>query len=266
MRFKLTLEVRKNAFGNLLPINYQYEQSAVIYRILSYANLDFSTWLHDNGFPTTTNSRFKLFTYSPLKIGYFKQIGDRLAVLSDTVEWQLSFLPEISTDAFIKGIFSNQTFEIGDTRSVVQFQVRSIEVLPPPVYKETMEFQSMSPIFIKLKHEDNRAEYLSPDDPRAESLIFGGLKSRYEAVTGKRYIGPDHFAFEVLSSPRSKLVVIKKGTPEESRIRAWRCDFRLTASQELMHIAYESGIGNENSQGFGCLRIKEIPKSITIER
>jgi CRISPR-associated endoribonuclease Cas6 len=36
MRFKLTLTVRKQTFGNVLPINYQYEQSAVIYRILLY--------------------------------------------------------------------------------------------------------------------------------------------------------------------------------------------------------------------------------------
>ena len=35
MRFKLTLEVNKKAFGNRLPINYQYEQSCVIYKILA---------------------------------------------------------------------------------------------------------------------------------------------------------------------------------------------------------------------------------------
>ena len=50
MRIKLTLEVNNRAFGNILPINYQYEQSAVIYRILSRANEEYATWLHDNGF------------------------------------------------------------------------------------------------------------------------------------------------------------------------------------------------------------------------
>lgn len=38
MRFRLVLEVNRRAFGNLLPINYQYEQSAAIYRILSEAD------------------------------------------------------------------------------------------------------------------------------------------------------------------------------------------------------------------------------------
>lgn len=50
MRFKLTLEVNKYAFGNILPINYQYEASAAVYRILSRASEDYAAWLHDNGF------------------------------------------------------------------------------------------------------------------------------------------------------------------------------------------------------------------------
>ena len=49
MRFKLILEVNRKAFGNILPINYQYEQSAAIYKILSRADKDYSTWLHNNG-------------------------------------------------------------------------------------------------------------------------------------------------------------------------------------------------------------------------
>ena len=48
MRFELRLEVNKQAFGNVLPINYQYEQSAVIYRILSRASEEYAAWLHEN--------------------------------------------------------------------------------------------------------------------------------------------------------------------------------------------------------------------------
>ena len=39
MRFKLILEVNKKAYGNIIPINYQYEQSAAIYKILSYGDI-----------------------------------------------------------------------------------------------------------------------------------------------------------------------------------------------------------------------------------
>lgn len=61
MRFKLQLEVNKNVFGNRLPINYQYEQSAVIYRILARADKDYATWLHENVFVWKTGKHLSFF-------------------------------------------------------------------------------------------------------------------------------------------------------------------------------------------------------------
>lgn len=37
MKFKITLKIDRK-YGDLLPFNYQYEQSAVIYRILAQAD------------------------------------------------------------------------------------------------------------------------------------------------------------------------------------------------------------------------------------
>ena len=42
MKFKITLKVDRN-YGDLLPFNYQYEQSAVIYRILAQADTQYSS-------------------------------------------------------------------------------------------------------------------------------------------------------------------------------------------------------------------------------
>lgn len=50
MKFKLKLAVEKQVFGNILPINYQYELSAVIYRILSSGDKEYTHWLYNNGF------------------------------------------------------------------------------------------------------------------------------------------------------------------------------------------------------------------------
>ena len=64
MRFRLILTVDRRSFDDLLPINYQYEQSAVIYRILSKASEEYADWLHHNGFQLESGRRFKLFTFS----------------------------------------------------------------------------------------------------------------------------------------------------------------------------------------------------------
>ena len=49
MRFKLTLQVQPHALGRELPLNYSYECSAAIYRILSRSDENYSLWLHENG-------------------------------------------------------------------------------------------------------------------------------------------------------------------------------------------------------------------------
>lgn len=46
MRFKLTLKINREKYGDILPLSYQYEASSAIYRILSKADKEYSTWLH----------------------------------------------------------------------------------------------------------------------------------------------------------------------------------------------------------------------------
>ena len=259
MRFRLILNI-KRAFGNTLPINYQYEQSAVIYKILSQASKEYSSWLHENGFIFDDGKQykqFKLFCFSRLKIEKRQILAreQRIKILSDTVEWQISFLPEKSTEKFIQGLFSNQTFEIGDKISAVQFHVCNVEVLPPPEYKEEMEFSTMSPICLRCREENGSTKYLSPSDERAADAILAGLLSRYEAFYGKAFNQTDNFKFSVLDEPKSVLVTLKANTPKETKVRGYMCHFRIKAPQELMKILYEGGVGQETSQGFGCIKI-----------
>ena len=64
MEFKITLNINR-IHGDLLPFNYQYEQSAVIYRILAQADTQYASWLHENGYQLNGSKKFKLFCYSP---------------------------------------------------------------------------------------------------------------------------------------------------------------------------------------------------------
>lgn len=260
MRFRLVLDVNRCAFGDRLPINYQYEQSAAIYRILSSADEFYAEWLHDNGFRLESGKTFKLFTYSRFKIDEYRVLRskERLQTLSDTVEWQISFLPEKSTENFIQGLFQDKVFEIGDAKSVVQFIVRSVEVMPEPDYSGKMVFATMSPICLKFHRSDGRTDYLSPLDVRAPFLLFNGLFDKYKLFYGKDcpYAMPE-CRLKVLDEPKSVLVKIKAGMPEETRIRGFMCKLEMEAPIELMRLMYEGGVGVLNSQGFGCLRIVE---------
>lgn len=258
MRFGLTLEVNKSAFGNFLPLNYQYEQSALIYRILSNADIAYSSWLHDNGFRLVNGKTFKFFTYSRFMVEKYRIHPkiERLEILSDAVNWEIGFLPEKSTRNFISGIFRNQVFEIGDSFSSVQFIVSSVETFPEPEYSEEMTFVTLSPICLKIMHQNRKTDYISPDDVRAPRILFGGLFDKYKLFYGKNC----PYSFEdcslmVLNKPKSVLTRLKTDTPAETRVRGYMCMLRVSAPKPLMYLMYEGGAGSQNSQGFGCLRI-----------
>jgi len=256
MRFKLTLEVNKHKFGSAIPLNYQYEQSAVIYKILSEANNEYTKWLHDNGY-FRDRKQFKLFTYSRLQIPLYKirKSDERLIINSNTIEWYISFLPEKSTETFIKGIFMNRIFQIGDKRSKAEFAVQHIEVLPMPEFTKDTIFETLSPICISKREINNRTSYLSPKDIYAKEAIFTSLVNRYEAFYNRPYSGSNYFDFKVLDEPKSVLVKIKSGTPQETKVRGFMCKFRAIGDNELVKIMYENGAASKNSQGFGMVHV-----------
>lgn len=263
MRFTITLQ-NTGQYGKCLPINYQYELSAVIYRILASGSEAYAEWLHENGFRLGTGKQFKLFTFSRLELEKFRILrqSNQLELLSDKVAWQISFLPEKSTQKFIEGLFQKRVFEVGNRQSVVQFQVDSIEMLPSPEYTDTMTFESLSPITVSHRLEDGRDAYPQTSEefsnaPWALESLFQNLLDKYKAFYGKPYEGERFFDMMTLTEPKSALVTIKAGTPQETKVRGFLCRLALHCPAELMRIAYESGLGEGNSQGFGCLKVKK---------
>lgn len=255
MRFKLALIVGKDAYGNTLPINYQYELSSFVYTAINRSNARYSTWLHQNGF-AVNNKYFRLFTFSNLLIPKYSINGDRLIIESTAVDWEIAFLPEQSTEEFIKGIFSEQAFTVGDRQSKVQFRVAGIELMPEPDFRVTAIFNTLSPVCItRHEPENGRIIYESPDSQYAQNALLMNLKNKYAAFHGHEFTGDDTFEITLLSSPVSKLVSIKTGTPQQSKVRGYTFRFKLKAAQELLHVMYHSGLGEKNAMGFGCVEL-----------
>ena len=256
MRFKITLQVHSQQYGNALPINYQYELSAAIYQILSYADSDYAEWLHNNGFQSDHGSKsFKLFAFSHLIVPNYgiNKEDERLLLKCDTVTWFISFLPQKSTCKFIEGVFKEQVFQIGDQFSKVEFVVRDIEIMPPLEYKETMTFQTMSPVCITQRTENGNTQYLSPEAPNYSEALLKGLLARYEALNGEIYQRETFCKMNILSKIKPKLIKIKAGTRAQTFVRGYDFSFSLSLPEPLMQIAYEGGLGEKTSLGFGMI-------------
>ena len=259
MRFKITLQINHGKHGNLLPLSYQYELSSVIYKIMAKGDFAYSSWLHNNGF-SVENKRFKLFVFSNLLFADAKPIHntDRLAIFSDTATLYLSFLPERSTEEFIKGIFLEKEFSIGDKKSKVHFRVQSVELLPSPALKEEMVFQTLSPVVVSVKNDEGRISYLSPETEGYSRMLLNNLKEKYKAFYKKPFEGSEEFEFELLSEPKSKLITIKANTEEETKVRGFNYRFRLRADKEFIDIIINSGLGEKGSSGFGYCQTIDI--------
>lgn len=259
MRFKLTLQVLPNISGRELPINYQYEISAVIYRILSQCDKNYSLWLHDNGY-RADEKHYKLFSFSNLIISQYaiNKEHQRLVIKSDTVDLFISFLPKKSIELFTEGIFHLQTFRIADKISGVEFKVQDIYVMPPVEYQDEMYFETLSPICVSQRRDNGMFDYLSPNHPAYVKGLLTGLLTRYQAYHGKEYEREVYCDFKVLNEPKSVLVKIKAGTPQQTFVRGYRYKFKIRLPKELMMIGYEDIFGEKGSLGFGMVRKIDI--------
>ena len=254
MRFKLALQIQPEVMGREMPINYQYPLQSAIYKTLANSDLEYATWLHENGYQQG-GKRFKLFTFSNLIVPQYSinKERERLAIKSDYVTLFISFLPEKSTQKFIQGIFNNRIMQVADRLSGVQFVVREIQVMSPLRYKPDMVFRTLSPICISFLNDHGHMDYLTPNDSRYELGLLTGLLARYNAIYGEPFSGNSYCHLELLCEPKSSLVRIKAGTPNETRVRGYRYQFKIDLPEELMQIAYESGLGEKGSMGFGMI-------------
>ncbi len=252
MRFKLNLKIENQGKAEI-PFSYLYECSAVIYKILSRSDKAFAAWLHDNGF-AADNKKFKLFTFSFLDIPKYKKYGDKIEILSDHMDWQISFLPERSTQEFVQGLFKEQQLEIGTRQASVRCRVQNVSMLPEPNFNEKMIFRTISPVCIQLKRDDESFEYISPDHHQAEKILRSNALDKYKAFYGNDYTKTNFpFHMHLLSKPVSKLITVKAGTTEETKIRGYLFKFILYAPIDLMKIIYHAGLGGKNSLGFGIV-------------
>lgn len=254
MRFKITLNA--GIFGRaVLPINYQYELSAAIYRIIKRGDNNFADWLHNEGYGDS-HKRFKHFTFSNLIVQHYKIDGDRIKLNDNTISFYISFYANNITEPFITGLFEDQQLNISDQKSGVDFNITQVEKIKDPAFGKEILFNTISPVVVSIKKENYRyATYLSPEDVNYQEQLMKNLIEKYWSVNSNSMNSimnsGESFEFKLLNKPRQKLITIKSGTPQETRIKGFQYKCQLKAPVELIKTAYYAGIGEKNSLGFG---------------
>jgi len=195
MRIRLTLmPADKKA---ILPINYNYYLTSLIYRFIFSSSRDYSSFLHNEGYRIGKNKKgFKLFTYSMLNGKKYTVKSDIIIFENAPITWEISspvdvFLQHLITGAFKQGqlidigyrgkgkgievgvgmggaVGAKETADIGDTSIAgARFLIDRVETAPKPEFKEIMRFTCLSPITVSRVYDKTGAGKITDDEEEA---------------------------------------------------------------------------------------------------
>ena len=258
MRLKLILKTQPNS---VLAYEHHHALRAVIYKILERADPVFSEWLHEQGYEAQGKKKFKLFTFGLLTGKPFRRDDVRKQLIFPTgiVEWEVSFCVDAQVEKFVEGLFKNQTLEVVADRTKVVFQVQGVEIIPKPVFKETMRFRAQTGICLTEKTENDRyPQFRSPDDSTFKELFFRNLeaKTRSALQIKEMLATPQYLDLKILSEPKKwSAYVPQDDLSKPIKTIGYRFDFEITAPIEWLEIGYSAGFGGKCSGGFGFCEV-----------
>ena len=238
----------------MLPMDYQYYLSAWIYKVIDRADSGFATFLHGEGY-RDGNKSFKLFAYSPLNFGKPKLWKEKslFEIQQDSLTLSVSFYLPDAAERFITGLFNNQEVFVGDKFNGIDLVVSHVERLSEKEITTTMYYKALSAIVVSYQDEGEKyARYLSPSDDGYNTLVKNNLTQKWNTIPNTPPL-TDGFDFNLKPNgqPKSKLITLKPGTPQQSKVRGYVYGFELTAPTEIHRLILAAGIGEKNSTGFG---------------
>ncbi|MBN2103635.1 CRISPR-associated endoribonuclease Cas6 [bacterium] len=261
MRLEITLQ---NPSACSIPVNYQYPLSAAIYRILNAASAEFAQFLHEHGYIGQDGKPRKLYTFS------FLNFKDRYILKRNRFHLKahssLSFIlssPMLQDfiQNFVQGLFVSQIIRIG----VAEFYIMQVESLPDPEFQSPMVFRPLSPIVVATMIDTSKGVktyYYRTEDEELPEAVRQNLIKKHQTAYGRP---PDDNRLNVTidkeylekqrrsGKPVSKLIILCQGRPDETRIKGFVVPIKMKGSDELMKTAWECGVGDKCSMGFGCV-------------
>lgn len=255
------IELERTSSSTFLPLNYQYELSSAIYKVLEEADPAYSHFLHQEGF-AYGNKKYKSFIFSFLEFDHYKIVKgyNRLEHTGSQAVLDIRFAVDRAAEGFIQGLFLNQQLSIGDRISKVDYEILQIQAAGKVDFKEEMVYRCTSPMFLSCSREDGGADYLSPEDRRFKRVFENNLIQRlmsFHTQLSLKELEDDFPAmeFELRSSPRKKGITLKALEAKPIKVIGYQFDFMLRAPVAIQELGYYGGFGSKNALGFGCVKV-----------
>ena len=242
MRLKINLKAKNNF---KVPFNYNHIVSSIIYNKI--IDLDLAHELH-------TSNTFKFFNFSQLNIPKRKIVKDGIISRNGVINFYLSSPNDLLIKNIVNGFIDNLEIKFQNETLLVE----KIEALRIPDFKEKSEFITLSPINIrdtqeidgKLKRVD-----LSPSDKFFKGIETNLIK-KYCKFNDLESTVKEINVYSEMANVKRKRITIPKG-PNTTYHRAYMMDLILEGDFDLIKFAYDVGLGEKNSMGFGMIKYIE---------
>jgi len=242
---RIMFEISSSNDKITIPLSYNYQIQSLLYNNISP---ELASFLHDKGF-LHERRRFKMFTFSKL-IGRYEIKYDKI-----TFTPPVKLIVSSPIDQFISEL-ANTILRKGDLNLCGEnVAVEEISVLEKPVIRDRMRIRMMTPVvtYSTLLTPDGKKKtyYYNPSEPEFADIIDKNLRKKYDAFYGR-----EPRARRLSLRPKGRFIE-KIVRYRDNIIKGYTGRFFIEGNKKILDLAYESGLGSKNSQGFGMFEIMD---------
>ncbi len=221
-----------------LDYNYNYYIHAFLYSALRFGDKEWSDALYMKRGP-------KFFCFSQL---FFEQGGKRTKESIKISEGDIARL--YVSSPYEKFLFSSiqgfiklkRLVKIGDS----YWEIKDMKVLE--IQLKNNLFDTLSPITVSIKKEGKIYD-VPPHDGLFYVQLKNNLLKKYLLFYGKEYEGELDISPAFVSHVKPKRIKVKNTYHMAYHIKG----LQIIGSSEIVKLAYDAGLGEKNSMGFGMI-------------
>ena len=241
MRCNVTLQ---NQGGDVLfPFNYNHIITSMIYNNLVKTGIDLD--FHDS-------KDFKFFTFSNIIFSKFEVTKEGFKSIDGLINFQISSPDSKLLRKIINGFIKNNQITINGN----EFTMTNIVMVKDPEFSNKMKFKTMSPIVVNSHKEINgelKSWDLAPTDENFFPFIERNLIKKYNQFFNEELSDDSIKVSSDMKNVKKKRVVIKRNKSQQHYV-CYMMDITLDGDPKVIKFAYDCGLSNKNSMGFGMIK------------
>lgn len=227
-----------------IPIQYNHIVQAVIYSWI--CDEKFKNFIHNKGYKFEERA-YKLFTFSKINGAFRMDKENRKIIFYKDMRITISSV----VDEFIEYLLNSVLIESNPINiGGANVEISRVEVKESPDLSKKVQVYTLSPVTAYSTLENKQTRFYNPYDMEFSQYIKKNLLHKYEAYHGNQPENTD-FVMKPIGAVKEARVNYKG-----FHILAYNCEIEMEGSEELLRMAYSAGIGGKNSQGFGCIEVK----------